>query len=143
LDFTPTGGYNGVNNFGKVTWSDSALGTLGSHTYTSAQSFRSILITDSFNSSGTISALTLTQIWPPVLQISQNGANLDFQWGSRAGRNYDLLGTNALTTPLATWPPYHDGVTTYTNIPASGTGLNVLANIAKVGPVMFFMLIER
>jgi len=143
LDFTPTGGYNGVNNFGKVTWSDSALGTLGSYTYTSAQNFGAILVTDSLNSSGTISALTLTQIWPPVLQITLNGENLDFKWGSRAGKQYDLVATNNLAAPIATWPPYNDGVTTYTNIPAAGTGLNALTNVVKVGPAKFFILSEK
>jgi hypothetical protein len=143
LDLTPTGGYNGVNNFGKVIWSDSALGTLGSYTYPSAQNFRSILVTDSLNSSGTISALTLTQIWPPVLQITLNGQNLNFKWGSRSGKRYDLLATNNLAAPIATWPPYRDGVTTYTNIPASGSGLNVLTNVVKVGLAEFFILIEK
>jgi hypothetical protein len=34
-------------------------------------------------------------------------------------------------------------VTTYTNIPAAGTGLNVLTNVVKVGPTKFFILIEK
>ena len=143
LDLTPAGGYNGVNNFGKVTWSDSVLGALGGYTYTSAQNFQSMLVTDSLNSSGTISALTLTQIWPPVLQITLNGENLDFKCGSRAGKKYDLVATNNLVAPIVTWPPYNDGATTYTNIPASGTGVNVLTNVARVGAVNFFVLVER
>ncbi len=143
LDFTPAGGYNGVNNFGKVTWSDDVLKTLGSYTYATARNFGSILITDSLNSSGTISALTLTQIWPPVLQITLNGENLDFKWGSRAGKHYDLVASTDVTTPIAAWPPYHDGVTTYTNIPASGTGLDVVSNVAKVGSTKYFVLIEK
>ena len=142
LDLTPAA-YNGSTTFGKVTWSDSGLGTLGSYTYTSAQNFGAILVTDSLNSSGTISALKLTQIWPPVLQITLNGENLDFKWGSRAGKQYDLVATNNLAAPIATWPPYNDGVTTYTNIPAAGTGLNVLTNVVKVGPTKFFILIEK
>jgi hypothetical protein len=143
LDLTPAGGYNGVNNFGKVTWSDSVLGALGGYTYTSAQNFGSILVTDSYNSSGTISALTLTQIWFPLLQITLNGENLDFQWSSRAGMKYDLVATNNLLASIVTWPPYNDGVTTYTNIPASPTDLNVLTNVLKLGAAKFFMLIER
>jgi hypothetical protein len=53
------------------------------------------------------------------------------------------VATNNLAAPIATWPPYHDGVTTYTNIPAAGTGLNVLTNLVKVGRAKFFSLIEK
>jgi hypothetical protein len=62
LDLTPAGGYDGTSNFGTVTWSDAGLGVLGSYTYPSAQNFGSILITETQNSSGAISALTLNQI---------------------------------------------------------------------------------
>jgi hypothetical protein len=62
LNLTPAGGYNGTSNFGTVTWSDSVLGTLGSYTYTTTRTFGSILITESASSSGTISALSLTQV---------------------------------------------------------------------------------
>jgi hypothetical protein len=62
LDLTPAGGYNGTTNFGKVTWSDSVLGILGSYTYTTARDFGSILITGSATTTGTISSLTLSQI---------------------------------------------------------------------------------
>jgi hypothetical protein len=119
------------------------LGTLTNYTYIAAPDFRSILISDSASSAGTISALTLTQIWPPLLQVNLNGTNLDFQWGSRAGKKYDLVATNNLAAPIATWPPYRDGVTTYTNIPAAGTGLNVLTNVVKIGLAKFFVLIEK
>jgi hypothetical protein len=59
LDLTPSGGYNGSSNYGKVTWSDSVLGVLGSYTYTTARTFNSILITEANGSKGTISNLTL------------------------------------------------------------------------------------
>ena len=72
-----------------------------------------------------------------------NGGNLDFQWGSLAGKQYDLVAASDVASPIATWPPYNYGVTTDTNIPASGTGLNVLTNVAKVGPANFFILIEK
>ena len=143
LDLTPAGGYNGTSNFGRVTWSDSVLGTLTNYTYTSARDFRSILISEANSSGGAVSGLTLTQILPPTLQISSHGGNLDFNWGSLAGKQYDLVATNSLTAPIATWPPYNDGVTTYTNIPAAVTGLNVLTNVKKVGPANFFILIEK
>jgi hypothetical protein len=133
--------YNGTTTFGKVTWSDSVLGALTNYTYTSAQNFGSVLITESAASASTISALTLTQVWPPVLQISPSGGNLNFKWDSRSGKQYDLLATNNLVAPIATWPPYHDGAITYTNIPAAGT--NVLTNVAKTGPANFFILNEK
>jgi hypothetical protein len=68
LDLT---GYNGTTNFGKVTWSDSGLGVLGSYTYTAAQNFGSILITASgaTATSGTISNLTLSQSIPEPATI--------------------------------------------------------------------------
>ena len=142
LDLTPAF-YNGSTTFGKVTWSDSVLGMLTNHTYTTEPSFGSILISDSASSAGTVSALTLTQILPPALQIAPNNGNLRFEWGSLAGKQYDLVATNNLAAPIATWPPYNDGVTTYTNIPAAGTSLNVLTNVVKVGPTKFFILIEK
>jgi acyl-CoA thioesterase I len=62
LDLTPSGGYNGTSNHGTVTWSDSLLGTLGSHTYNSSVDFGSILLGESNSSGGSVSALTLRQI---------------------------------------------------------------------------------
>jgi hypothetical protein len=68
LDLTPAGGYNGTNNFGTVTWSDSVLGVLGttstSYTYPTARNFGSILVTQASGSKGTINALALYQIAP-------------------------------------------------------------------------------
>lgn len=77
------------------------------------------------------------------LLFTLSSENLDFKWGSRAGKQYDLVATNKFVAPIATWPPYRDGVTTYTNIPAAGTSLNVLTNVVMVGPAKFFMLIEK
>jgi len=73
LDLTPAGGYNGTSNYGTVSWFDSVLGNVGllgdiptsSYTYTSAQNFGSILISESATSSGTISGLSLSQIPEP------------------------------------------------------------------------------
>ena len=64
LDLTPAF-YNGSTTFGKVTWSDSVLGTLGTFNYTAARSFGSILISEANSSGGTISGLTLSQIPEP------------------------------------------------------------------------------
>lgn len=70
LDLTPAGGYNGTTNHGTVTWADSALGVIGSGTYTSNQNFRSILLSKPIGtnptpaSTGTYGSLTLTQVVP-------------------------------------------------------------------------------
>jgi hypothetical protein len=64
LDLTPAV-YNGSTTFGKVTWSDSALGTLGTFNYTVDRNFGSILISEANSSGGTISGLTLSQIPEP------------------------------------------------------------------------------
>jgi autotransporter-associated beta strand protein len=61
LDLTPAGGTHGT-----VSWSDSVLGSLGSHTYTAARNFGSILISQATNSSGTINSLALYQDGLPV-----------------------------------------------------------------------------
>jgi hypothetical protein len=61
LDLTPAGGYNGTNNFGKVTWFDAILGSLGSYTYTVNRNFGAILITQASGTSGTIGSLVLSQ----------------------------------------------------------------------------------
>ena len=72
LDLSPAGGFNGTSNFGTVTWSDSVLGNLGTFTYTTTRTFGSLLITESASSSGTVSALKLTQISsaPPPLTFA-------------------------------------------------------------------------
>lgn len=62
LDLTPNGGYDGITHFGTVTWSDSVLGVLGIHTFTSLRNFGSLLISVPASSSGTVSALTLSQL---------------------------------------------------------------------------------
>jgi hypothetical protein len=54
LDLTPAGGTHG-----RVTWSDSVRGVLGSYTYTTSRNFGSILISGS--ATGTISNLSLSQ----------------------------------------------------------------------------------
>jgi hypothetical protein len=79
----------------------------------------------------------------PTLLIAPSGQNLTFQWDNLAGKQYDLLATNNVAAPVATWPPYNDGVITYTNIPASGSGVNVVGNVVKVGPANYFILIEK
>ena len=62
LDLTPSGGYNGTTNFGTVTWTDNALGTIGTFTFPSARDFGSILISGANPFTGGISNLTFNQI---------------------------------------------------------------------------------
>ena len=66
LDLTPTGGYNGGNNHGTVIWTDSVLGTLGSHTFAAGVNFGAILLSEANSSAGRVSSLTLRQILPPT-----------------------------------------------------------------------------
>jgi hypothetical protein len=80
---------------------------------------------------------------PLALKISQSGDNLNFEWNSQAGMQYDLVSSSDLSTNPSTWLPYNDGVTTHENIAASGTGTNNLTGVLKVGPTRFFSLIEE
>lgn len=61
LDLT---GYDGLTNFGTVTWFDSVLGQIGAYDYTEANDFGSILISKNATG-GSYSNLTLTQIPEP------------------------------------------------------------------------------
>ncbi|NNM30642.1 MAG: hypothetical protein HKO57_14065, partial [Akkermansiaceae bacterium] len=81
---------------------------------------------------------------PLVLNISESGGTLEFEWNSLPGMQYDLLSS---TDPEAEndpslWAPYNDGTMTYEDIPASGTS-TTLTGVQKVGPVRFFTLTEE
>lgn len=66
LDFTPGSGYDGITDFGTVTYSDSILGTLGGGGLELPNvNFGSIYLSEAGNSSGTVSNLTLTQVPEP------------------------------------------------------------------------------
>ena len=138
LDFTPAGGWNGTSNFGKVTFSDSIYGTIGSHTYTANNSFGALFISEAAFSGGMISGLTLAQVLSPTLRITLNGENLDLEWGSLAGKVYDLVSSTNLSTPLSTWPTWNGR----TNIPSSGA-TTTLTNVPGGGPVRFYGVIEK
>ena len=88
-------------------------------------------------------AAALTEPDPLVLKISRSGGSLDFEWNSMNGMQYDLVSSIDLSTSPATWPPYNDGVNTYEDIPASGTGTNTLSGVIPLGAVRFFALIEE
>ncbi|MGB6222923.1 Ig-like domain-containing protein [Haloferula sp.] len=80
---------------------------------------------------------------PLVLEISQNGGNLDFDWNSIAGMQYDLVSAIDFSMPVSSWPIYDDGINPpYEDIPSAGifTSLN---GVVKVGPTRFFALIEE
>ena len=80
-----------------------------------------------------------------ILEITQVGSNLNFQWLSTSGMQYDLVSTTDLTSaqdPLLL-PPYNDGVTTFEAIESTGTGPQTLTAVQLVGPRRFFILIER
>jgi hypothetical protein len=79
---------------------------------------------------------------PLELRISQSGGNLDFEWNSLAGMQYDLLGSTDLSSDPASWLPYNDGVTTHEDIPATGT-TTTRTGVLKDGPVRFFALREE
>ena len=64
LDLTPAGGYNGTNHHGTVTWSDSVLGVIGTHTFTAAVNFGAILLTEGNTTTATVSKLSLIQVFP-------------------------------------------------------------------------------
>jgi hypothetical protein len=133
LDFTPAA-YNGTNNFGKVTWSDSVLGALTNYTYTSAQNFRSILISVSASSAGTISALTLTQVTTrlKIASIRVTGGKATLTVEGKASTNYVCKSCDDLLTafaPIATNP-----ATVTTDDNGDGTGdatFDVNASAAK------------
>lgn len=69
LDLTPAGGYNGSDNHGTVTFFEgtpSPANSIGTHTYTAAQSFRSLGVCTSLGPThGKVSALSLTTLPPP------------------------------------------------------------------------------
>lgn len=143
LDLTPAGGYDGVSNFGTVTWSDSVLGVLGSYTWLTQPTFGSIVISQSAGSTGTVSALTLTKSAPASatsfpLTITPNGANFDFSWPSQAGKVYDLVSSTDLATPVRTWPVWDSRQ----NLPSAGATTTAV-NVPGSGPRRFFAVIEK
>ncbi len=72
----------------------------------------------------------------PVLQIAQDGTVLDFWWNSEAGKFYDLESTDSLTNQQ--WAVHSDGIHTYTNIAASGTGTTAQSGVLAVHTRRFF-----
>tara|TARA_B110000285_G_scaffold11565_2_gene11504 strand:- start:5042 stop:8002 length:2961 start_codon:yes stop_codon:yes gene_type:complete len=77
-----------------------------------------------------------------ILQIAGGGATLDFVWNSRTAKQYDLQSTASLASPIS-WLVYNDGVETYEDIQASGTGTNTLSGVLPDGSDRFFRLVEE
>jgi hypothetical protein len=78
---------------------------------------------------------------PFEVTISITGGELEFTWNSSPGKFYDLESKTSLLLP--DWVPYNDGVTTYENIPASGTGTTSLSNVLAPAPEAFFRVVEK
>ena len=138
LDLTPAGGYNGVDNFGTVTWSDSVLGVLGSATFPTEQDFGALLLSQASGSSGSFSELSLLQ--PGASELSLNGQTLtvdgDLTMNTGSALEIDIaeIGQDFLNvTGVATL----DGTIEVTNLggftPTEGASYTVLT--AAVGIV--------
>ncbi|MGD9419931.1 MAG: Ig-like domain-containing protein [Verrucomicrobiota bacterium JB025] len=77
------------------------------------------------------------------LEIATSGTDLEFSWNSLAGMQYHLLSSTDLSTPVSSWAPYNDGVTTYENIVSTGTGTQTLTGVMMDGTRRFFALSEE
>lgn len=91
----------------------------------------------SFDSSD-IDALAMLLV--PSLRMGFNGEAMSFEWQSDESKSYAIESCSSLS--LADWAVYNDGVTTYENIPGSGTGTNSLSGVLFDDPVQFFRLVE-
>lgn len=80
------------------------------------------------------------------LIITPNGAAFDFSWNSLPGKQYDLLTSIDLSTPIAEWPVYDPdgpgGVDPFEGIPATGTTTSLTA-VPGTGTRRFFALREE
>jgi hypothetical protein len=86
-------------------------------------------------------ALTRIPRETPVLQIASADGTLDFAWNSSWLQAYTLEATPSLV--ITNWAVYNDGVTTYEDIPASGTGTNTLTEVLANGAENFFRVISE
>ena len=132
LDQTPAGGYDGVSNFGKVTWKTNGV-AIGTYTYTTTRTFGSILVSQASGNAGTNSTLTLTQTntsSPSGTTISvktnnTDNLNLATSWvGGKSPFN---------TTNIAKW----DGTVTSANTVSLGAdtfwgGINISNPVGTV-----------
>ena len=68
--------------------------------------------------------------------------NYDFEWGSQTGKQYDLITSTDLATPMAEWPVYDDGAFLYENLPATGA-TTTLSGVPSSDPRRFFAIREE
>lgn len=80
---------------------------------------------------------------PIQLSIASSGNTLNFSWNSNSGKQYNLVSSTDLATPVAEWAPYNDGVSTYENLPASPTGTNTLTGVIQLDSQRFFAIVEQ
>lgn len=80
------------------------------------------------------------------LIVIPNGGAFDFSWNSRPGKQYDLLTSTDLATPVAEWAVYDPGLPgptgRYENIPATGTTTTLTA-VSGIGTRRFFAMREE
>ena len=94
-------------------------------------------------SASEIAALATLPSETITLEISQTGSTLAFSWNSKAGKQYDLVSSTDLSTPVASWAVYDDLVNPpYEEIPSTGA-LTTLSGVEKVGTTRFFAIIEE
>ena len=83
------------------------------------------------------------EVAPLVLKVTSSGNDLDFEWNSTSGVQYDLVSNTDLSSDPSTWPVYNDGVNSaYENISSAGT-TTTLTGVVRDGDVRFFALIEK
>ena len=80
---------------------------------------------------------------PLRLRMVYGAGGLTFEWGSNAGKKYDLLSSTDLTIPISQWDAYSSGGQTYENMEASGSGTNQISNVLALGDVRFFVVVEE
>ncbi|MBK1826577.1 LamG-like jellyroll fold domain-containing protein [Haloferula rosea] len=94
-------------------------------------------------SASEIAALATLPSETITLEISQTGSTLAFSWNSKAGKQYDLVSSTDLSTPVASWAVYDDLVNPpYEDIPSTGA-LTTLSGVEKVGTTRFFAIVEE
>lgn len=109
--------HDGIDDFGSVTWSDSLLGVINSHTYFEDVDFSSIFLSEANGTLSTLSNLTLTQVIPPsnpseiiITEIDYSpAANLvTLTWTSDPNETY----TVQVSSDLLSWDSdIGDGIT--------------------------------
>lgn len=103
-----------------------------------------IIKADDTSAGGHMNAIQLRDLSSPEIElriVSHSGTEIDFEWTSEGGMQYDLVSSSDLSTAAVTWPVYNDGSKTYNEIAASGTGTNTLDDVAALGSTRFFAVL--